>query len=332
MSKRQNVKSKRGKTGGKSQIGDYREQIKTIRGHQNYTNIQNGANGTQMFNVTNAIPLSPDSLGTQVADLANHFNQYRFLKIGIEFMPSRYVFRGADADTANTELRNLFAFGYEDDGVPTFTVTFDNISTLQHQLITPVSGWPSRKQNTLQINIGKKGRWYYTKDALSTDPAIRQTVQGIIYGEARSSISDATDYGKMQVHYEIQFKDLCPTQSVTLAALVKEAQLARTDVLTKLVSMLKHAGLLAKFKGQLPPDMLAKYTNEECHMFGIDRPLVVHSWPDNCDEYLNMLGGVLAEVDDFSAESCPLPRAPSYEVVPNFIPPPVCSCNSKPSG
>lgn len=269
-------KHSKGRRGGGG-IGDSREQVKTIRGHQKYANVQNGSSGSQLFSGTNIVALSPDSMGTEVADLANHFNQFCFTKLGIEYVPSKYSQASLAADSTNTGLNNIFAFGYENDSVPTFTVTFDNICALQHMIVTPTVGYRVRGMNTLRVSrIPLK--WYYTKDNTTNDASTRQTIQGLIYGEARTAITTVTDYGVLIIHYEIKFRDLCPTQSVTLTALIREARLGRTTALSKLSLMIKHAALQSKFKGALPPDILATYSNEECKMLGIERPLFPPDW------------------------------------------------------
>ncbi len=59
----------------------------TISGHQIYVDVKNGSNGTQLFTSNNIVPVSPDSFGTEIAELANHYNQYRFSRLIFEFKP-----------------------------------------------------------------------------------------------------------------------------------------------------------------------------------------------------------------------------------------------------
>ncbi len=263
------ARSKRSKRGRRS---DNSEQVITIRGHQNYVSVVNGTSGTQLFTSTNVAVISPDSMGTQIADIANHWNQYRFTKLWFEYCPADYNLFAASGDSHSSAVSNLFAFGYEEDATLTFTITYDNINALQHSKSMPNVGFRNSGDNILKVNK-LKDVWRWTKDDTSTDADARQTVQGLLYGEARTSISSSLDWGKIKVHYTIQFKDMCPTQGVTLAGLMNEARLGRCLMLRKILLFCKHAAAYAEVKGDVTKLDTTQYTNEECAILGIHRSL-----------------------------------------------------------
>ncbi len=233
------AKNKKGKKrtrrrkGGSSFIG---ERVRTISGQQVYATVVNGANGTKLFNTQNAIAVSPDSFGTEIADIANHFNQYRFTRLVFEFVPSLY--NVTTEGPTGSQSNNLFAFGFEADGEVTFTVTHSAISQLQHAIITPATGFKNRRDNMLRTVL--KDRWYYTEDVTTDSATIRWTIQGILYGEALTTIVSSTTYGEIWVHYTVQFRDLCPNQGVTVHQLLREFHLGKTDRWEGVIRSLQH--------------------------------------------------------------------------------------------
>jgi len=214
------------------------DRIRTITGHQVYANVTNGASGTKLFNSANAIAVSPDSFGTEIADIANHFNQYRFTKLNFEFVPSLY--NVTTEGPTGSQSNNLFAFGFEADGEVTFTVTHSSISQLQHAIIVPAVGYKNRRENMLKTKL--RDRWYYTEDVITDSATIRWTIQGILYGEAFNTIVSSTNYGEIWVHYTVQFRDLCPNQGVTMHQLLREFRLGKTSRLEQFLRCLKHLG------------------------------------------------------------------------------------------
>ncbi len=278
-------------TGGNSYTG---ERTHVIQGQQIYTTVQNGANGTKLFNTVNAVAVSPDSMGTSIAAIANRFNQYKFTKLQFIFKPSLY--NVTTEGPTGSQSNNLFAFGYESDGEVTFTVTHATISALQHAIIVPACGFRSDSQNTLRVR--PKDQWYYTEDVTTDSATIRFTIQGILYGEALTTIVTSTVYGEIWVKYTLHLRDMCSDQGVTLGSLVREARLGRTTELQTVVHCLE---ALAGKK----PDLLS---NEEFRAtVGRHRTI---------GEYTNMLvnGGVFQggkADDDESMHKGDLQRQPS---------------------
>ncbi len=218
--------------------------VRTISGQQTYVTVQNGANGTQLFTSTNAVAVSPDSFGTEVADLANHFNQYQFTKLWFYYKPVLY--NATTAGPTGSQSNNLFAFGFEEDGQLTFSVSHNNIAALQHQIVVPCTGYAHDRDNILKVRL-TRGKWYYTKDDTSNSANIRQTIQGLLMGEALRSITDATLYGEIVVRYTVKFRDLCPSQGVTLSTLIHEVRLGNTSTLEHLIRTLEAA---ARYESQ----------------------------------------------------------------------------------
>ncbi len=285
MAKRSQKRRSKGR-GGRS---DNREQVITISGHQNYVTVQNGSSGTQLFSgSTNVAVISPDSMGTQIADIANHWNQYRFTRLWFEYCPQDYNLMALGTDTHSSALSNLFAFGYEEDATLTFTITYDSISALQHSIAVPNVGYKNKNDNILKVSK-LRNVWRWTKDDTTTDADARQTVQGLLYGEARTSITSSLDWGKMKVHYTIQFKDMCPTQGVTLSMLMKEASFGRTEYLKRVLLYIKHAAAYAEAKGDETKIDTSSYTNEECKLLGIVRYPGPARFGELCAQYKSLL-------------------------------------------
>ncbi len=238
------------------------QQVRTIHGQQSYVTVQNGSNGTQLFTSTNAVAVSPDSFGTEIADIANHYNQYQFTKLVFEYKPVLY--NAITSGPTGSQSNNLFAFGFEEDGQLTFTVTHNNIAALQHQIVVPATGYMQRAANKLTVRL-TRSKWYYNKDDTSSSATIRQTIQGILYGEALRSITDVTLYGEIIVRYTIRFRDLCPSQGFTLSGILRELRLGSTSTLEQ---MLKTVEVAARYESkqfeQVDKDPeLRGLTNEE---------------------------------------------------------------------
>ncbi len=236
MAKKQNRRSRRraGRSRNSAYVG---ERVRTLQGQQIYTVVQNGANGTQLFTSTNVIAISPDSIGGEVADLANHFNQYKFTRLVFTYKPVLYT--AETTGPTGSQSNNLFAFGYESDGQQTFTVTHGAVAGLQHAIIVPAQGYRADRDNMLRVR--PKDQWYYTKDDTTSSATIRQTIQGLLFGEALRSITDVTLYGEIWVRYTIKFRDQCPTQGVTMAAMVKELKMGITHNYELLLRAARHA-------------------------------------------------------------------------------------------
>lgn len=235
-----------------------------ISGHQIYSTVQNGAAGTKLFNSVNYQLLSPDGMGTQIAALANQYNQYRFTRLDIEYKPLNYGMICANDDfnsgVPNANSSNLFAFAYEEDASATFTVTHNSLSQIHDMIIVPLQGYTNRGSNIIHVrNLGSK--WYYTKDDTTNSASSRQTIQGTIYGEALTSITSSNQWGELVVHYTVKFKDACPTQGVTLSHLLREVSLGKSYNLHILLKAVQHA---VQFQNAKPPQsVLDSYSNEE---------------------------------------------------------------------
>ncbi len=261
---------------------DSTDKVHTMSGHQIYSTVQNGSNGTQLFNSTNAVAVSPDSFGTTIAAIGNRFNQYKFTRLEFEYKPSLYNM--TSEGPTGSQSNNLFAFGYESDGEVTFTVTHGNVATLQHAMIVPASGYAARRDNTLRVR--PKDQWYYTENVTTDSATIRWTIQGILYGEALTSISTSTVYGEIWVRYTVQFRDLCPDQGVTLSSLMREARLGGSTQLRLVLTAVKHAVLAKNCAGELPKELAESLTNEEYRVImGRGRPVaqverVKPNWAD----------------------------------------------------
>jgi len=216
---------KRGRKGGSNTV--------TIAGHQQYIDVTNGASGTKLFSAVNYQHCSPDSFGTQIAEHADRYNMYRLKKLVFEFKPTNYMLTSTVAGLSSIDS-NLFAFGFEADAVQTFTVTFGSIAQLRHSIIVPPCGYRNSSENRLHIR-NPSPKWYYTKDDLSDNASSRQTICGLLYGEARSSMSGSYQWGEIRVSYVVEFKDPCPTQGVTVSGLARELRLGKVSMLRNLL-------------------------------------------------------------------------------------------------
>lgn len=267
MKNKNNHKNRRGR--GARNRGDFTgERVRTIRGQQLYVAVTNGSNGTKLFGSANAVVVSPDSFGTEIADLANHFNQYKFTSLEFEYKPSLYNM--TSEGPTGSQSNNLFAFGYESDGEVTFTITHANIASLQHSIVVPASGYQNARQNTLVVK--PKDQWYYTKDNTTDSATIRFTIQGLLFGEAFTSISTSTTYGEIRVRYTVKFRDLCPTQGVTLTQLARELRMGRTTNLLMLTEVLEYIASGGK--------NLAMLSNESLHCLKLPAEKPKMAWED----------------------------------------------------
>ncbi len=205
----------------------------TLSGHQQYIDVTNGASGTKLFSAVNYQYISPDSFGTQIAEHADRFNMYRFKSLTFEYCPTNYCLTTTTGSWSSADA-NLFAFGFEADAVQTFTVTFGSISQLRASKVVPPVGFRNPSDNMLHVKPSG-GKWYYTKDDLTSGASSRQTICGLLYGEARTSMSSSNQYGEIRVHYVVQFKDPCPTQGVTVSGLARELRLGKVSMLRNLL-------------------------------------------------------------------------------------------------
>lgn len=264
MANKTNKRNKGRRTRGESVVGD----VVTLRGQQNYVQVKNGASGTQLFTSNNIVQVSPDAFGTRVAELANAYNMYRFSRLDIEYKPLNYNEISANDDftagVPNALSSNLFAFGYEDDGVLTFTVTYDSISQLRYNIITPIQGYASRNDNRLRVRPAMGDKWYYCKNDTTTDADIRQTIQGTLFGESKQAFgSTAYLWGDIHINYTIHFKEACPTQGVTISTMIKELALGKLDKFKSMLKRVNHVVLHNIYSGVIPQNVLDSYTNEE---------------------------------------------------------------------
>ncbi len=250
------------------------KKIVTIRGHQLYVDVKNGSNGTQLFTSTNYVAISPDSMGTQVASHANMYDKYRFTSLVFQYLPINYNMICANDDFTsgipNAYSSNLFTFGYENDATSTFTATYGTIAQLSASKVIPLQGYRNSRDNTFRASI-VGNRWYYTKDDTSNSATSRQTIQGTLYGEARTSMTNSNLWGAIRISYVVQFTEACPTQGVTMSVLMKEVSMGITHNLNLLVTGLKHACQYGI--GGPTPDMLNSLSNEELFFItGSGRP------------------------------------------------------------
>jgi hypothetical protein len=280
-----------------------------LSGTEILTPVQNGAGNIAIFAGATTIPISPDQMGQRVAEMADLYNQYRFVRLSFTYVPAYY--QGGYVPTAQST--NLFAFGYEDDGVLTITPTFNNVAQLRHNITTPALGYQMRSQNTLRCTSLSK-KWYYTKNDTATDADIRQTIQGLLYGTAQSNITNVTIYGVIHVAYVVDFKEQCPTQGVTLERVYREFRLGKSSLVRNLLSNLQlMATTLAKDpKPPLTAEHLKILTNEQYRIvLGRPRPTcLLLEQQEPCD-YLKELSFLeasalseIVEIEDEVAQQC----------------------------
>ncbi len=236
-------------------------KIVVIAGHQMYIDVINGANGTKLFNAVNYQYVSPDSFGTQIAEHADRFNMYRFRSLIFEYKPANYSL-STTIGSASSADSNLFCFGFEADAIQTFTVTFGSVAQLKNSIQVPNIGYRNQKENKLKVR-NPSPKWYYTKDNLSDDASSRQTVTGILYGEARSSITTSYNWGEIKVHYVVEFKDPCPTQGVTVSALARELRLGKVTMLRNILHVVNCSMHANNSEATDLVNYLKKLTNEE---------------------------------------------------------------------
>ncbi len=226
-----------------------------------YIDVINGANGTKLFSAVNYQYVSPDSFGTQIAEHADRFNMYRFKNLIFEYKPTNYNLTSAVGSFSSADS-NLFAFGFEADSVQTFTVTFGSISQLKHSIQVPNVAYRNSKENKLHVP-NPSPKWYYTKDDLSDNASSRQTIAGILYGEARNSITSSYTWGEIKVHYVVEFKDPCPTQGVTVSGLSRELRLGKVTMLRNLLHVVNCVIHSSNKDSESLQDYLDSLTNEE---------------------------------------------------------------------
>lgn len=232
-----------------------------ISGHQMYIDVINGSSGTKLFNAVNYQYVSPDSFGTQIAEHADRFNMYRFKSLIFEFKPTNYNLSSSVSSFSSADS-NLFAFGFEADAIQTFTITFGSISQLKHSIQVPNVGYRNPKDNRLKVGC-PSSKWLYTKDNLTDDASARQTITGILYGEARTSISTSYTWGEIKVHYVVEFKDPCPTQGVTVAGLSRELRLGKVSMLRNLLHVVNCTMHAMNSESSDLEEYLKNLTNEE---------------------------------------------------------------------
>jgi hypothetical protein len=291
------ARKKQGKSGKGSPTSKKTGSTVRIVGHQVYSDITNGSSGTKLFNTVNVLPISPDSLGTEIADLANHYDTYQFQDLYFVYQPADYNLSSLATDSHGTGVANLFSFGYEDDGVPTFTVSYANITSLEHCLVTPVTGYQNRASNILKVKC-RRDRWYFCKDNTGNDASSRQTTQGLLFAEAKFSISTSLNWGDIMIYYTVVFKDLCPTQGVSLTGLMREASLGRTPMLEKALLMIRHAAQFGAKQGKLTDEEASVYSNEECAILGITRTIARPIWPKD-NAFVNLATALCDDLDEY---------------------------------
>jgi hypothetical protein len=237
-----------------------------------YSDVKNGSSGTKLFDSVNYKYISPDSFGTQIAEHADRFNMYRFKSLYFEYKPTFYCLQSTVATLSSIDS-NLFAFGFEADSVQTFTVTFGSISQLRHSIQVPSVGYRTERENRLIVKL-PPSKWYYTKDDTSDNASSRQTICGILYGEARDTISSQYTFGEIKVHYVVEFKDPCPTQGVTVSGLARELRLGKVTMLRNLLHVVNCTIHSSNQDSDSLKDYLASLTNEE-YLFvtGVGRTL-----------------------------------------------------------
>jgi hypothetical protein len=197
---------------------------------------------------------------------------YRFKSLIFEFKPTFYSLTSTVATLSSVDS-NLFAFGFEADSVQTFTVTFGAISQLRNSIQIPSVGYRREEENRLIVKSPSR-KWYYTKDDTSDNASSRQTICGILYGEARDSISSQYTFGEIKILYVVEFKDPCPTQGVTVSGLARELRLGKVTMLRNLLHVVNCTIHSSNKDDESHHEYLANLTNEE-YLFvtGVGRTL-----------------------------------------------------------
>jgi len=208
------------------------EKVVTITGKQIYADVHNNATSSQLFSGANAVGVSPDYFGTTIAAIGDRYQKYFFSRLGFEYKPGNY-----NLTTATPNNMSMFAFGYTPEGNLDFSVTFNNICMLQHNMVVPTVGYRNPGHNTLWVRPNKPASgWFFNENDTATTASLRQTVQGLLVGESVNSMTDAADWGKIYVHYTVHFLDLTPDQGFTMSTLRRELALADSAMVSKILA------------------------------------------------------------------------------------------------
>ncbi len=198
---------------GNTQYGD---QIVGLRGSQVLTTVANAAGAALLLNTSNSMSISPDSISGTLAGIANRFNKYFFKRLCFEYVPYQ----------PNSTDGHGFYFGFNLEAGTEFTINTANVATLEHSMVVPMTGFlGGPEMNTLEVIPSRKvNPWYWNEDDTATLAGGRQTVQGTFYGIADSAITNATTWGTLWLHYDVEFCDLTPDQGFTMRGLSRKAK------------------------------------------------------------------------------------------------------------
>jgi len=191
---------------GKTQYGD---QVVCLTGSQIFSAVSNTAGSAAILAGSNPLTLSPDAIGGTVAGIANRFNKYFFRKVILEYVPF----------LPNSTDGHGFAFGLNPEAPNELaSANFSAIATLQHSMVLPMTGFlGGPEMNCLEwVPDRRSNPWYWNEDDSATSAGQRQTIQASVYGAADGNITNATTWGTLWLHFELELTDLTPDQGFTL--------------------------------------------------------------------------------------------------------------------
>jgi len=185
------------------------DQVSLLVGCQPYAVVSNTAGSINLIGGSLTGLVSPDAVGGTMAAISNRFSKYFFRKLCFEYVPYQ----------PNSTDGHGFAFGFSPEGYDDLAATgYQDISTLQFSMFLPMTGFlGGPEMNTLEIKPSRSTNpWYWNENDTASAAGRRQTIQGLMYGVADSAITNATTWGSLWLHYELELCDLTPDQGFTL--------------------------------------------------------------------------------------------------------------------
>lgn len=181
-----------------------------VKGMQYCVNVTTTASDSQLFtsgtaSVTsiNEVDLSPDALNGRLLALANLYARYRFTDVVWEYEPV----------CAATQSGG-FVLAYASDPLVNNStgVTYGALQQFQPSVCAP---FRADKAVTLRMQYRGDDCWFTATDA-ATNAALRQCVQGTLFGAPSSSSIGAVNMGLIKIHYTVQFFSPVSTIGLTL--------------------------------------------------------------------------------------------------------------------
>jgi hypothetical protein len=196
--------------------------------------VNNSGGGTGIIATGNAYGISPDSIGGTLAALGDRYTKFFFSRLVFEFVPYQ----------PNSTDGHGFAFGFNPEGIAEFAVSFSSVSTLEHSMVLPMTGFlGGPDMNCLEVRPSRKSNpWFWNEDDTATSAGQRQTFQGILYGVSDTAITNATTWGTIWCHYVVEFCDITPDQGFTLRSM---RRMCRDGKSGDLVRVLRECGILS---------------------------------------------------------------------------------------